>query len=94
MSVRRILHSDLNLHPYTLQTVYSLNDRDEEFRLQFSRHFQGILTDNPDLPNKLLMRQIFIFMAQFSMLVSCKSSRPSSASPLQRMYSAVDGLYT
>jgi len=54
-SVQHILHSDLHLHPYKLQIVQSLNDQDKEVRLQFSCHFQGILTENPDLPNKLLM---------------------------------------
>jgi hypothetical protein len=48
MSVRRILHTDLNLHPHALQSVHSLTDRDEKVRLQFCRHFQGILTDNTD----------------------------------------------
>jgi len=55
-SVRRILHNYRNLHPYQLRTVHSLSDRDEEIRLQFCRHFQGILTDNPDLRNNRLMR--------------------------------------
>jgi hypothetical protein len=36
--------------------VYSLSDRDKEVRLKFCRHFEEILTENPDLPNKLLMR--------------------------------------
>jgi hypothetical protein len=53
--VQHILHSDLHLHPHKLQIVQSLNDQDKEVRLQFSRHFQGILTKNPDLPNNLLM---------------------------------------
>jgi len=54
-SVQHILHSDLHLHPYKLQIVQSLNDQDKEVRLQFSRHFQGILTENPNLLNNLLM---------------------------------------
>jgi glycerophosphoryl diester phosphodiesterase len=54
-SVQHILQSDLHLHPYKLQVVQSLNHQDKEVRLQFSRHFQGILTENPDLPNNLLM---------------------------------------
>ena len=55
-SVWRILHSNLNLHPYKLQIVPSWSDRDKQVRLQFCRHFQGILTENPNLPIKLLMR--------------------------------------
>ena len=55
MSVRRILHSDLSLHPYKLQVVHALSNRDREMRLQFCRQFVGILTENPDLPNKFLM---------------------------------------
>ena len=54
-SVQHILHSDLHLHSYKMQIVSSLNDQDNEVRLQFSRHSQGILTENPDLPNNLLM---------------------------------------
>jgi hypothetical protein len=55
-SVRRILHSDLNLHPYNLQTVHSLRARDKEVvHLQFFRQFQGILNEDPDLPNNLLV---------------------------------------
>ena len=54
-SVRRILHSDLSLHPYKLQVVHALSNQDREMRLQFCRQFVGILTENPDLPNKLLM---------------------------------------
>jgi hypothetical protein len=54
-SVQHILQSDLHLHPYKLQIVQSLNDQDKEVSLQFSSHFQGILTENSDLPNNLLM---------------------------------------
>jgi len=54
-SVQRILHSDLSLHPYKLQVVHALSNRDREMHLQFCRHFVGILTENPDLLNKLLM---------------------------------------
>ena len=54
-SVRRILRSDMSLHPYKLQVVHPLSNRDREMRLQFCRQFVGILTENPDLPNKLLM---------------------------------------
>jgi len=54
-SVRCILRSDLSLHPYKLQVVYALSNRDREMRLQFCRQFVGISTENPDLPIKLLM---------------------------------------
>jgi len=54
-SVWCILHSDLNLHAYKLQTVHSLSDRDKEVHLQFFRYRQGMLTENPDLPNNLLL---------------------------------------
>ena len=54
-SVRRILRSDLSLHPYKLQVVHALSNRDREMRLQFCRQFVGMLTENPDLPNKLLV---------------------------------------
>jgi AraC-like DNA-binding protein len=60
-SVRRILRSDLNLRPYKLQVVYALRDRDKEVRLQFCRHFRGILTENPDLPNNLMMSNEELF---------------------------------
>ena len=35
--------------------MHALSDRDREMCLQFCRQFVGILTDNLDLPNKLLM---------------------------------------
>ena len=54
-SARRILRSDLSLHPYKLQVEYALSNRDREMRLQFCRKFVGILSENTDLPNKLLM---------------------------------------
>jgi hypothetical protein len=64
--VWHILHSDLDLHPYKLQIVHFLSNQDKEVCLQFCHQFQGILTDNPDLLNNLLMsdRHIFIGMAQ------------------------------
>ena len=54
-SVWHILRSDLSLHPYKLQVVHALSNRDREMRLQYCRQFVGILTENPDLPNQLLM---------------------------------------
>ena len=53
----RILRSDLSLHPYKLQVVHALGNGDREMRLQFCRQFVGILTKNPDLPNKLLVSE-------------------------------------
>jgi len=54
-SVRHILHTDLNLHPYKLQIFHSLGDRDKQVSLQFGHHFQAILIENPDLLNNHLM---------------------------------------
>jgi len=54
-SVQRILRSDLSLHPYKLQVVNALSNRDREMHLQFCHQFVEILIENPDLPNKLLM---------------------------------------
>ena len=54
-SVWRILCIDLSLHPYKLQVVHALRNWDREMRLQFCCQFVEILTENPDLPNKLLM---------------------------------------
>jgi len=54
-SVWCILLSDLNLHPYKLQIVHFFSDWDKEVCLQICPQFQGILTENPDLPNNLLM---------------------------------------
>ena len=51
-SVRRILRSDLSLHPYKLQVVHALSNRERQMRLQFCLQFVGILNENPDLPNK------------------------------------------
>jgi len=55
-SVWLILHSNLNLYPYKLPVVHSWSDRDKEVRLVLSS-FQGILTENPDLPINLLMSE-------------------------------------
>jgi len=54
-SVRSILSSDLSLHPFKLQVVHALSNWDREMRWQFCRQFVGILTENPDLPNNVLM---------------------------------------
>ena len=54
-SVRPILRSDLSLHPYKLQVVHALSNRDREMHLHFYRQFVGILTENADMPNKLLI---------------------------------------
>ena len=54
-SVRRILRSDLSLHPNKLQAMHALSNRDREMRSQFCRQFVGILTENPDLAVKLMM---------------------------------------
>ena len=54
-SVQRILLSDLSLHPYKLHVVHALSNCEREMRLQFCHQFVGILTENPDLLNKLLM---------------------------------------
>jgi hypothetical protein len=35
--------------------VHALRNRDREKHLQFCRQFVEVLTENPDLPNKLLM---------------------------------------
>ena len=48
-SIQRILHSDLSLHPYKLQVVHALSNRDRETRLQFCHQFVGILAENPVL---------------------------------------------
>ena len=60
-SVWCIVHSDMNLHLYKLQIMHSLNDQDKEVCLQFCCQLQGILTEDPDLLNNLLMTYIFIF---------------------------------
>ena len=54
-SVRHILHTDPNLHPYKFQILHSLGDWAKHVSLQFGQHFQAILTENPDLPNNFLV---------------------------------------
>jgi hypothetical protein len=53
--VRPILLSGLNLHPYKLKTVRSLSNRVKDVRLQLCSHYLGILTENTDFPNNLLI---------------------------------------
>jgi hypothetical protein len=40
-----------------MQSVHSLSDRDKKVRLQFCRHFHGILNETPAVPNSLLMSE-------------------------------------
>jgi len=54
-SVQCILHSDPSRHPYKLQVVHALSNQDRDMCLQFCCQCVGILTENPDLPNKRLM---------------------------------------
>jgi len=54
-TLQRILRNHLSLYPYKLQVVHALSNRDRELRLLFCRQFVGIMTEIPDLPNKLLM---------------------------------------
>jgi len=60
-SVRRIQRMDLSLHLYKLQVVHALSNRNREMRLQICRQFVEILTENPDLPNRLLMSDVAHF---------------------------------
>jgi len=50
-----ILHMDLSLHPCKLRALHASSNQDREVRLQFCHQFVEILTENPDLPNKLMM---------------------------------------
>jgi len=49
------MRMDLSLHPYKLQVVHALSNQDREMHLQFCCQSVEILTENPDLLNKLLM---------------------------------------
>ena len=54
-SVRRILHKDLNFHPYKLQIAQALKQQDCEQRRQFCETMLTILQDNQPQVNNLWM---------------------------------------
>ena len=71
-SVQCIPHSDLNIHPYKLQIFERSGQRGHQF--------QRILTEDPDLPNNLLMTeeahchlQGTVKKQNLTIMVSCKS---------------------
>lgn len=53
-SLFRIL-KEIRFHPYKLQVVQKINERDKEVRLAFCTTMNGLLQDNPDTLNNLLM---------------------------------------
>ena len=54
-SVRRILHKDLHYHPYNIQVVHELSERDKTNRVQFCNEFLDLVKNNSDKVNILLM---------------------------------------
>ena len=48
-TIRRILHKDLNFHPYKLAMVNELNDGDYPQRLKFAQEMQTLYEANEDL---------------------------------------------
>ena len=53
-SLFRIL-KEIKFHPYKLQVVQQLNNRDKEVRVAFCTAMSGLLWENPDILNNLLM---------------------------------------
>ena len=53
-SVRRILHEQL-FHPYKIQVVQHLSDRDKTARLEFCHRIMELITQDPTLINNLVM---------------------------------------
>ena len=54
-TLRRILHDDLNLHPYKIQVVQALNPEDYGIRVGFCEHMLQLLEDDPQLIHNLWM---------------------------------------
>ena len=54
-SLRRILHKDLNFHPYKLQIVQELSDRDHASRRTFCEQFIELTREQPDLIRRVIM---------------------------------------
>lgn len=46
---------DIKFHPYKLQVVQKLYTRDKEARVAFCTDMIGLLRENPDIMNNLLM---------------------------------------
>jgi hypothetical protein len=58
MSVRStwwVLHSDLNFYPYKIQFAPQLSDYDDKVHLQFCHQFPELISDNPDMPDNILI---------------------------------------
>lgn len=54
ISLFRIL-KEIKFHPYKLQIVQKINERDKEARLAFCTTMNGLLRETPDILNHLLM---------------------------------------
>ena len=54
-SIRRILHKDLHHHPCKIQFAQEFSERDKASRLQSSNEFLGLVKNNSDIVNTLLM---------------------------------------
>lgn len=52
---RRIVHNDLNFHPYKIQIVHHITHADTNARLDFCRQFITVLNENPNVLSKLIM---------------------------------------
>lgn len=54
-TLRRILHNDLNFHPYKIQIVHQLSPQDAPNRLTFCREFVRLLNEGANVINNLIM---------------------------------------
>ena len=53
-SVHRILTNQLKLHPYRIQVVHSLSDRDKENRVTFANEMLNRISEDPTLVQNIL----------------------------------------
>lgn len=55
-SLHRMI-KEIKFHPYKLQVVQQINERDKEAGLAFCTSMSGLLQKNPDFMNNLLMTE-------------------------------------
>jgi len=52
-TVIRILHDDLHHHPYKIQVVQTLNEKDDVSRRRFCEQFLALINENEDIVHNL-----------------------------------------
>jgi hypothetical protein len=62
---RRIVHKDLQFHPYKIQIVHHITPADTNARLDFCRQFITVLNENPTLLSKLMSDEAHFHLSRY-----------------------------